>query len=50
MLEQEFKQDVQEPNSLLSKPMQAASEVVAAKIALFSSEGKASLYSQGVRR
>ena len=43
-LEQELKQDVQEPNSLLSKPMQAASEVVAAKIALFCSVGKASLY------
>jgi fructose-bisphosphate aldolase class II len=37
-----LEQDVQEPNSLLSKPMQAAIEVVAAKIALFFSVGKAS--------
>lgn len=43
-LEHELKQGVQETNSLFIKSMQAASDVVAAKIALFSSEGKASLY------
>ena len=43
-LEQELKLGGHEPNSLFVKPMQAASEVVAAKMALFSSVGKAALY------
>nr|WP_242634062.1 class II fructose-bisphosphate aldolase [Pantoea allii] len=43
-LEQELKQGGHEPNALFVKPMQAASEVVAAKMALFSSVGKAALY------
>jgi len=43
-LEQELKLGSHEPNSLFVKPMQAASEVVAAKMALFSSVGKAALY------
>ncbi|WIL41593.1 hypothetical protein QPJ96_16610 [Pantoea agglomerans] len=43
-LEQELKQGGHEPNVLFVKPMQVASEVVAAKMALFSSVGKAGLY------
>lgn len=43
-LEQELKQGGHEPNALFVKPMQAAGEVVAAKMALFSSVGKAALY------
>ena len=43
-LEQELKQGGHEPNALFVKPMQAAGEVIAAKMALFSSVGKASLY------
>ena len=43
-LEQELKQGGHEPNALFVKPMQAASEVVATKMALFSSVGKAALY------
>lgn len=43
-LEQELKQGGHEPNALFVKPMKAASEVVAAKMALFSSVGKAGLY------
>jgi fructose-bisphosphate aldolase class II len=41
---QELQQGGHEPNALFVKPMQAASEVVAAKMALFSSVGKAGLY------
>jgi len=44
VLEQELKLGGHEPDSLFVKPMQAASEVVAAKMALFSSVGKAGLY------
>ena len=43
-LEQELKQGGHEPNALFVKPMQAAGEVIAAKMALFSSVGKAALY------
>jgi len=43
-LEQELKQGGHEPDSLFVKPMQAAGEVVAAKMALFNSVGKAALY------
>jgi len=43
-LEQELKQGGHEPDSLFVKPMQAAGKVVAAKMALFSSVGKAALY------
>lgn len=46
-LEQELKLGGHEPNSLFVKPMQAASEVIAAKMALFSSVGKAALYRLG---
>jgi len=43
-LEQELKPGGHEPNALFVTPMQAASEVVAAKMALFNSVGKAALY------
>ncbi len=43
-LEEELKQGGHEPNSLFIKPMEAASKVVAAKMALFNSVGKAALY------
>ncbi|KYM74007.1 hypothetical protein A3L21_12235 [Pantoea agglomerans] len=43
-LEQELKQGGHEPDSLFVKPMKAAGELVAAKMALFSSVGKAALY------
>ncbi|AHF77398.1 Fructose-bisphosphate aldolase [Sodalis praecaptivus] len=43
-LEEELKQGGHEPNALFIKPMQAASAVVAAKMALFGSVGKAALY------
>lgn len=47
-LEQELKLGGHEPNSLFVTAMQAASEVIAAKMALFSSVGKAALYRLGV--
>lgn len=43
-LERELKQGGHEPNALFLKPMQAASDVVAAKMALFNSVDKAALY------
>jgi len=43
-LEHELKLGGHEPDSLFVKPMQAASEVVAAKMALFRSVEKAALY------
>ena len=44
VLEQELKPGAHEPDTLFIVTMQAASEVVAAKMALFSSLGKASLH------